>query len=350
MAPLRRERLDAALRDHDAMALSLQWIRGRLHAVVVRPGRPARHVPLLTRSRALALRDRVEADLAATARTLAAPGASVLAPVVRASLAAGLAALDAEVLEPCARAAGDPAGLVIVPTGPLATVPWSMLASRAGRPTTVTRSLATWLDQDTRLAGDMGVAAVAGPDVPGGEREVTGVLDAWTPAPPTARGVTARRLDSTPAAVVDAVAAADLVHIAAHGRHRRDNPLFSSVWLTGGSLFAHEFEGRAHRASQVVLSSCGTGGSTVRPGDEPLGFASSLLAFGVAAVVAPVGDVPDDTARRTMLLYHHRLAAGTEASVALAGAVAEAATEGHWLAGAFTCFGAPWSRTVARPA
>ena len=152
-------------------------------------------------------------------------------------------------------------------------------------------------------------------------------------------GMPAFRVDGK---VVAGFAASDLVHIAAHGRHRGDNPLFSAVWLEGGSLFAHEFEGRPRRASHVVLSACSAGGATLRPGDEPLGFASALLAYGVGTVVAPVSDVPDDTARRTMTLYHDGLATGREASVALAEAVSRAASEGHWLAGSFTCFGAPW--------
>ena len=333
-----RARVDAVLRNRGAVAVSLQWIGPDLHALVVRPGRPVAHRAVIRRDRALALHERLTGDLAATGRLQSTLAGGMLATAVRSSLGASLAAIDDEILRAAGLTPDDPPALVVVPTGALATVPWGMLPSRVGRPTTVARSLGDWLG-DGSAPDPTRVAAVAGRDVASGDDEVRGVLDAWGGGS-GADGI--GRLDSHPAAVVAGFAASDLVHIAAHGRHRRDNPLFSAVWLDGGSLFAHEFEGRPRRASQVVLSACSTGGVTLRPGDQPLGFASALLAYGVGTVVAPVSDVPDDTARRTMVLYHQGLAAGLEASAALADAVRLAASEGHWLAGAFTCFGAPW--------
>lgn len=56
-------------------------------------------------------------------------------------------------------------------------------------------------------------------------------------------------------------------------------------------------------------------------------------------MVAGVARVNDDLAAHVMVRYHHRLAAGQDAAVALAGA-----TEG--LSGGvapFVCFGASWS-------
>lgn len=333
---LSRHPLDAALAAHAAVAVSLQWIGPQLHALLARPGRQLVHTVVLGWDDALALRDRLADDLAeAVARPPTTAGAATVPPAVSASLAA----VDAAILDAAGLTPADPPGLVIVPTGPLATLPWGMLPSRLGRPTWVPRSLGEWLDRASAPV-EVRIAAVSGRDLPTAGDEVRDVLEAWArvavlPAP-------AGPLDSVPGAVVEAFTRADLVHLAARGRHRRDNPLFSVLSLEGGSLLAHDVEGRHRKASQVVLSACSPGGDTMRPGDEPVGFVSSLLSYGVGTVVAPVSDMHAETARRTMALYHRALADGGEAAGALAQAVASAASEGDWCAGAFTCFGAPW--------
>src|SRR5699024_8464843 len=138
-------------------------------------------------------------------------------------------------------------------------------------------------------------------------------------------------------AVREALRHHDVVRVAAHGRHRADNPLFSSIRLHGGSLFAHELEGLDVRSSLVVLSACGVGRARLRPGDEALGLTSSLLALGVRAVVAPLTDVPDALACETMAALHHGLARGMPGPEALA-----AAAGGDPLARSFTWFGSDW--------
>ena len=128
-----------------------------------------------------------------------------------------------------------------------------------------------------------------------------------------------------------------VVHLAAHGTHRAQSPLFSSIRLHDGPLFAHEL-GLAAGAALVVLSACEVGSTTMREGDEPLGFTAALLQAGVATVLASVARVGDDTAHDVMVEVHRDLAAGVSPASALAGAVARA-----WEGGAvapFICVGA----------
>ncbi len=100
------------------------------------------------------------------------------------------------------------------------------------------------------------------------------------------------------------------MHVAAHGQHQPSSPLFSSLRMTDGDVYAHELPAGAIRAGHVVLSACDVGTAQVRPGDEPLGLAHTLLATGVTSVVAAVAPVPDDETAAVMAAYHQRLAAG----------------------------------------
>ena len=86
-----------------------------------------------------------------------------------------------------------------------------------------------------------------------------------------------------------ALARATIVHVAAHGIHQDESPLFSSVVMGDGPVFAHEFQRSGVGAEHVVLSSCEVGRTHVRVGDEALGLTASLLATGVRSVVAAVG-------------------------------------------------------------
>src|SRR5659263_182654 len=136
----------------------------------------------------------------------------------------------------------------------------------------------------------------------------------------------------------DGLVTSDLVHVAAHGQHEPDNPLFSSLLLADGPTFVHEVEGLRVRARHVVLSACRAGRVNLRAGDEALGLTACLLAFGVSTVVAPVSLVDDELALATMTAYHEGLSSGLDAATALAAAT----SDGPLLAASFMCFGAGW--------
>ena len=129
-----------------------------------------------------------------------------------------------------------------------------------------------------------------------------------------------------------------IVHVAAHGIHQDESPLFSSVVMGDGPVFAHEFQRTGIGAEHVVLSSCEVGRTHVRAGDEALGLTASLLATGVRSVVAAVGPVGDEDAHTVMSAYHQVLAQGLDAAEALE--IASAGVEEGRL---FCAFGADWA-------
>ncbi len=329
VGPATTAQIKVAVRSAGVALLSTFISGDQWHAVLVTPD----GVPSLHHLGALSvITDRIratQADLNAAARV---PPSHPMYAVVRSSLAQRLRELDSLLLTVLAEHGLADSPLVVVPTPTLSLVPWGMLPSRRGTPTTVARSVTMWARRQTEMNAQPSVYAVAGPDVPMADHEVATVIDTW------GSGCVVAAEESTMAGVLAAFAQADVVHVAAHGEHHAQNPLFSSLRLRDGSLFAHEIEGRRVRASHVVLSACESGRVSVRRGDEALGMTASLLALGVSTVVAAGSPVPDDVAHSVMSDYHRNLAGGMDAASALAHATAE----GDALGAAFTCFGSSW--------
>jgi tetratricopeptide (TPR) repeat protein len=249
-----------------------------------------------------------------------------------ASLKHSLAELDEILIAPLNL--GDH-GVVIIPTGPTATLPWNCLPSLRGRSVEVSPTATSWLTGVLSIDNDglIAVEAFSGPGLDSAADEAEQVAQLWAPV---ADRVTANRGDAaTRDRLAEALASATLVHVAAHGSHMRQNPLFSSLELIDGPLFAYEIADR-RVAPHVVLSACELGMATTRPGDENLGLTQVLLQLGAQCVVAGVAQVHDDLAGHVMADYHRRMANGAESASALA-----AATEsGPYVP--FICFGSSW--------
>ena len=214
----------------------------------------------------------------------------------------------------------------MVPTLVLSGVPWPALPGLAGRAVTVAPTASSWACMG-RVVDRPRVSVLTGPGLPAADTERTAVGRSW--ALERAGGL------------LEAIARDDLVHVIAHGEHRGDNPLFSSLLLDDGRVVAHELEGLDLRASHVVLSACEVGRTTHRPGDQPLGLTAMLLSAGVTNVVAPVAPVGDVAAARVMGAYHAELRTGLEPAEALARACEDADEPT-----AFVSFGAPWRAVV----
>lgn len=204
----------------------------------------------------------------------------------------------------------DGAPLVIVPTGDLHGVPWGIIPSLSGRPFAVATSAASWLRRRSRPAG-RGTAFVAGPDLPGGRAEVDALAAGRSGTLLVGDEASADR-------VLGAIEASDVVHLAAHGEFRPDNPMFSSLSLSDGPLTVYELEHLRRVPRLFVLPACDAAVSGVRAGDELLGLAAALLRLGASTLVAPAVPVPDDATRELMLAFHERLEAGLPADEALA--------------------------------
>jgi CHAT domain-containing protein len=239
--------------------------------------------------------------------------------------------LSAAVLDPLLRQIGD-RDLVVVPTGALITVPWPMLPGTAGRALTVAPSASSWHTARGALlrrpAGPTRTLLVAGPGIERGGSEV----DAIAALAGAATVLTGAR--ATASATLAALPGADIAHLAAHGHHHADNPLFSELRLTDGPLMGYDLQQLPRTPPMVVLSSCDLGLHHTRPGDESIGMASALLSAGTSTVVASVCRVADETAMNVMTAYHKRLAAGHAPAAALAAAAGPDPLSG------FVCFGA----------
>jgi len=271
---------------------------------------------------------RVHADLEVLSNPLV---PADLRAVANRSLDRSLAHIEAR-LGPALQA---PDELVVVAAGWLGVLPWSMLPSRVGRPTVVAPSVHHWMRYAGSATGRPAhVSAAAGPGLRHAEAEVNEIGRLW----PDGEVVVGE--DATVARMVELLASPGIVHLAAHGRHEPDNPLFSSVRLADGPLFAHELDMGGTVPDLVLLSSCEVGRSSIRAGGEALGLASVLLRTGVGCVVAALAPLPDETALRVMTRTHVLL----REEVPIATAVATATHEDRLATGALVplvCFGAP---------
>ena len=294
-----------------------------LHAVVIGSSF-ARLVPLASAGAVDELVRRVRADLDVLARPQL---PAQLVGAIRASLDRSLAATDAALLAPL-QVSGP---LVVVSTGVLCQVPWALLSSVAAQPVVVAPSATAWHSAHTRPRSTRRrVVAIAGPGLADSTAEATEIASYW----PHGRSLVGDT--ATGARVASALSGSRVMHVAAHGVHQTENPLFSWVRLADGPLFAHELDQTAGVPEHVVLSACELGLATVRPGDEALGLTAVLLQLGARSVVAGVARVADDVAAATMIDYHARLRGGADSATALADAVAATSAP-------FVCFGATFA-------
>jgi tetratricopeptide (TPR) repeat protein len=244
--------------------------------------------------------------------------------------------LQQRLLDPVLPLVGDQS-LVVVPTGELQSLPWSLLPACAGRPVSVAPSATVWLEARRRKSRTGAVLLAAGPQLPGARREVA-AISRLHPSALTLLGDAA-----TTAAVTDGLGRSSLAHIAAHGDFRAENPLFSSLRLADGPLTVYDLEALDHVPGIVILAACDSAQSLRSAGDELLGLTATFLSMGSAVMVGTVMPIPDAQAERLMLLLHRGLLGGLPVAGALAAAQQALAGEGGLPAAAaagFVCLGA----------
>jgi len=337
--PLRAGRLATAL---DGAAL-IEYVQldDAFHAVTVVNGRTRWHA-LCERQRVRDLLDRLPFALHRLVRH----------QVDAAGVAAALTMLrdtarrfDAFLMHPLRDETRD-RPLVIVPTGHLQSLPWSILPSCKGRPVTVSPSASLWLlaSADPQ-PGPYSVAVAAGPGLPAAVSEAHAVAAIHQTAPLVGG-------DATVSAVRAALSQAGLVHIAAHGRLQTQNPLFSWLQLADGPFTAYDIESLSRVPRMVVLAACDSARSVVCAGDELLGISASFLAQGTQQVIAPVLSIPDAETEPLMVAFHRLLAAGHSAPEALAHAQSHIGDDPAVIAAAagFVCIGGRFTLTPSGPA
>jgi tetratricopeptide (TPR) repeat protein len=243
--------------------------------------------------------------------------------------------LDAALLHPVAPEVGA-RPLVLVPTGPLQSMPWSLLPSLAGRPVAVAPSATLWAAAAGRSPQAGPVTVVAGPGLPGARREAVEVAAVYGAEPLLGPAATVE-------AVTTSLQAASLLHLAAHGTVRADNPLFSSLRLFDGPLTVYDLERLDHSADTVVLAACESGRDVVLAGDELLGLSATFLSRTTRRVVASVVPVPDAATAPLMVQFHRLMAHGVPVADSLAQAqcgIGQDHPAAFAAAAGFVCLGA----------
>ncbi|MFT4051396.1 MAG: CHAT domain-containing protein [Microbacterium sp.] len=297
--------------DDDTAALSFVFSAEGLACLVV-DARRAEVIDLPAWSEARRELPALRSDLDMAAAVRSGP----MAAVVQRSLVGRIERLSAALVDrPLERIGAR--RLVVTSPGVLSGLPWTMLPALRGRAVTVAASASRWVHGRARAGAQTRSAAFAvGPRVARGEEEIRAGAAHWPGA----------SVLSGAGATVDAVAAAaasvDLLHVAAHGRHALDNPLFSGVQLTDGALFGYDIDRMPRVPRTVVLSACEAGRSAIRWGEEAVGMTRAWLHAGAEAVIGAPVVVGDGDACDLLGALHAELAAGLPPASALAAASA----------------------------
>jgi hypothetical protein len=310
----------------DEVLVSLIAVDGRLHALVVSADL-AEVVPMGALAPVRSLLDGMLADLDMAAAHLPGP----MRQAVHGGLGQRLVQLSSLLVGPWSRHVRD-RRVVVVPSGALAGTPWTLLPDLAGQPVTVPRSASEWATSRHQTRRLRTAGFVAGPRVDRAHEEVKRAAQAWRSADvligDDVRADQVRKMASQ----------VDVFHVAAHGRHSADNPLFSGLELSDGPWFGYDIDQVETIPATVILSACELGRSTVRWGEETIGMTVAWLHAGARCVIASPAMVDDDVACEVLAATHRQLAAGVQPADALAEAMAS--TESG--VAPFICFGSGW--------
>jgi len=138
-------------------------------------------------------------------------------------------------------------------------------------------------------------------------------------------------------------APAQVLHIAAHGEHRLDQPDLSYLQLADGQLFADDLLQQDLSYELVTLSACETGRAKAAARDELIGLGRGFLYAGAGSLLVSLWQVEDTSTYRLMEGVYRALHAGVPKGAALRKAQREMLSEqptlhpAHW--GAFQLIG-----------
>jgi CHAT domain-containing protein len=108
-----------------------------------------------------------------------------------------------------------------------------------------------------------------------------------------------------------------IVHLAAHGEARLDNPVFAHIALADGQLTTADVFALRMDGALVTLSACETGRSTVVGGDEVVGLSRGFLFAGASTLVQSLWRVDDAATARLMRCFYSQLYRGEAPGAAL---------------------------------
>jgi hypothetical protein len=251
-----------------------------------------------------------KAEFARSALRRLAQGAAGRQERIAAATSIG-AALERDVLGSAAEELGD-GPVVLSPPASLHHVPWGLLPSLDRRAFSVSPSGTMWRrSRQLPPPGSRTVTLIAGPELKGCGSEVAALAAYY--------GDVELLLNGT-ATVANALSALDgrwLVHVAAHGEFRADNPLFSSLAMDDGPLTLLDLQRLTRAPYRLVVSSCNSGAGAVAGSDELLGLFSALAPLGTGGMLAAVIPISDAASPAFAMRIHDRLRAGWTTAEAL---------------------------------
>jgi CHAT domain-containing protein len=236
----------------------------------------------------------------------------------------------------------DAERLIIVPHGVLHSLPFHALPFSMGDECLIDRSEVSYLPSASTLrylrrngamandGADPSVLVVGVEDerIPKVEEEIARVRGLF------ARGQVLRAGEARIADFRSQAAAADYVHVAAHGIFREDDPHFSALRLADGWLSVYDLYGLDLKARLVSLSACQSGRSWVGGGDELVGLVRGFLHAGARSLLVSLWPVHDATTAQLMAVFYGALRAGSPPAAALRQAMDEVRAEHphpyHW--------------------
>jgi tetratricopeptide (TPR) repeat protein len=227
-------------------------------------------------------------------------------------------------LEALVLPASLPAGnLSISITGALGSVPWNLFSRLAGRAVVLSSSLGPIHPTDAferakSTANRIGI--VEGPELEHGTSEVDAVAELYDDP------IVLRGSQATVEAVGNLLTTADLVHVAAHGRRRVDNALFSGIELYDGPLMAYDIERLSQTPGTVILSCCDLGAANSQGAFGLLGFSGAMVSRGSHRVAAAVFPVSDEVSRFVMVGLHKAMKQGLSVAQAVTSGVTNASS------------------------
>lgn len=227
--------------------------------------------------------------------------------------------------------------LVLVPHGPLHSLPFAALRAPSGRfliedytlSYTPSAGALRFLGRGKPAAE--GALVLGDPDgsLPDAGREAEAIAALY--GVPVHRGAAA-----TEARVWDEAGRVGVLHLAAHGVYDPVHPLASRIDLAPGGgqdgrLEAHEIYHLDLSSTRlVVLSACDTALGKRSDGDDLVGLSRALLAAGAPAAVTTLWRIDDEAAAALMVALHRRLRQGEPTAEALRAAQREILAQPEW--------------------
>lgn len=309
--PVGLSELQARLTEDDAGLIAHVVADDSITALAV-TGTGTALVPLGSASEVRALLDRIAADLDFAAQHRSGD----LAAAVRGSLRDDLSRVADVLVAPLLEVLGD-RRLVLTPSALLSGTPWTCLPGLSVRPLTIPTSASRWVEQTgTPIVAPRIAGFVAGPRLQRAEEEVHRSAEAW----PAAQTLVGTEADA--GRVGWLASRVDLFHVAGHGLHPGDHPLFAAVELADGPWFGHDVDLLPRTPEVVVLSACDLGRASVLHGEESVGMSAAWLHAGARAVISSPALLADEVACEIFAAWHRHVADGVPPADALAQVVA----------------------------